>query len=149
MIIEKVKVLVNDPKGVFNKIFEKDLISEFELIENSSLIANNLNDYEHFVYVVYNMLELIAFLKLEKMGSTILVCLFSKSLSINATFIEEINDLIVLDSYKTRKTITKDLKLYLKNTSDFTKQAAESQTENLYKNQTECHGFFKTVCLFI
>jgi len=145
MTVKKRKVLVRDPKGLFNKIFQKDLGNEFELTDSSTENKNAVNHSGQSVFVVYNKSDLIDFLKLEKKGSNILVCLFSKRLSENLSFLEEISDLIVLDSYKTRKRIIKDLKLHLKNN----KQSAEHDIPDSHKNQTQFHGFFKTVLLFV
>lgn len=143
MTIKKIKVLLHDPKGLFNKIFQKDLGNEFELTDSST--ENTINNFDPSIFVVYNKSDLIDFLKLEKKGSNILVCLFSKRLSENLSFLEEISDLIVLDSYKTRKRIVKDLKLYLKNN----KQSAEDDISDSAKNQAPFHSFFKTVLLFV
>ncbi|MCC9064678.1 hypothetical protein [Flavobacterium piscisymbiosum] len=67
MTLKKTKVLVRDPRGLFNKIFKKDLTHEFELTDNSFLTENkNINDFDRFIFVIYNKLELSDFLKLEK-----------------------------------------------------------------------------------
>jgi len=147
MIREKTKVLVRDNKGLFFKMFKKELINEFNLIENPLLADNQteLKDLNRFIFVVYNTLELTDFLKLEKKGSVFLVCLFNKRLRGNTSFMEEINDLIVLNSYKTKRVIVKDLKSHLKNNASVLK----NDVLNLYKNQTLFHGFFKTVFLFV
>ncbi|SHL31296.1 hypothetical protein [Flavobacterium chilense] len=147
MIREKAKVLVRDNKGLFFKMFKKELINEFNLIENPLLTENQteLKDLNRFIFVVYNTLELADFLKQEKKGCVFLVCLFNKRLRGNSSFMEEINDLIMLDSYKTKRTIVKDLKSHLKNNAS----GFKNDVLNLYKSQALFHGFFKTVFLFV
>ncbi|MDA6070277.1 hypothetical protein NJT12_11670 [Flavobacterium sp. AC] len=151
MAIEKIKVLVDDDKGHFLKMFSKELTDEFEFMTNSFAVDSQVEtlSFDRFISVVYNKLELIDFLALEKKGSNILVCLFNKRLYSNTPFIEEINDLIVLGGYKTKKTIIKDLKSHLKESYDSKNQSNKVLTSDSYKNQIQFHSFFKTVFFLI
>ncbi|WP_316632271.1 hypothetical protein [uncultured Flavobacterium sp.] len=147
--MEKEKVLVFDDKGLFLEMFKKDLINEFKFSECSFLKADQIEkkDFNAFVFVVYNKLELIEFLKLEKKSKNVLVCLFDEKLHSNISFLEEINDLIILDGYKTRSASIRDLKLYLKNTSKSQEKFENYKIQNI--NQQQAHQFFKTILLFI
>lgn len=149
-IMKKEKVLIRDNKKVFLKMFKKELVNEFQLTETSmnENQQNQLMNFDRFVYVVYNKIELIEFLKLNKRGSNVLVCLFDKQLQINATFMEEIHDLVLLEGYKTKKETIKDLTLHLKNTLPSQQSFIENSVSTLPKNQSQFHSFFKTVLLF-
>ena len=147
--MEKEKVLVFDDKGLFLEMFKKDLINEFKFSECSFLKADQIEkkDFNAFVFVVYNKLELIEFLKLEKKSRNVLVCLFDEKLHSDISFLEEINNLIILDGYKTRSTSMRDLKLYLKSTSKSQEKLENCKIQNV--NQQQAHQFFKTILLFI
>jgi hypothetical protein len=152
MAAEKIKIWVNDNRGHFLKLFRKELTDEFEFIVNPIFSFNSqivMASFDHFVFVVYNKAELIDFLTIEKKGSIILVCLFNKRLYTNASFIEEINDLIVLDGYKTKRIIIKDLKLHLRESSGSKEQIAKKGLSNSYKNRVKGHNSFKTVFFLI
>lgn len=150
MATEKIKVLISDHKGLFSRMFGKELTEEFDIITNSSLVNNQveMKDFDRLITVVYNKLELRDFLEIEEKKSNILVCLFNKRLYTKISFIEEINDLIVLDGYKTKKRIVKDLKSHLKKASQFQNPQAKSVFSN-YGEQMYFHRFFKTVFLLV
>lgn len=151
MAAEKIKVLVNDHKGHFLKLFRKEFSDEFEFIVNPFSVNSQIGiaSFDRLVFVVYNKSELIHFLSIEKKRSIILVCLFSKRLYTKASFIEEINDLIVLDGYKTKRIIIKELKLHLKKSSRSKNQIAKEGLTDSYKNKTQLHHSFKTVFFLI
>ena len=113
--MEREKVLVRDNKGIFLKMFKRKFKNEFNFFENSFLIDNE-NDYKDFdrsIFVVYNKSEMIDYLKLEKKGSNVLVCLFDKKLYTSLAFLQEINNLILLDESKTKPEIVKETKKQL------------------------------------
>ncbi|MCD0471833.1 hypothetical protein [Flavobacterium sp. JAS] len=148
--MEKEKVLVFDDKGLFLEMFKKDLINEFKFSECSFLKTNHIEekkDFDAFVFVVYNKLELIEFLKLEKQRRNVLVCLFDEKLYGNISFLEEINNLIMLDGYKTKSACIRDLKEHLKKTPKSKEQFQDHKTQNIGHQQA--HRFFKTILLFI
>lgn len=151
MAAEKIRVLVNDNRGHFLKLFRKEFTDEFEFILDPFFVHSQIGiaSFGHFVFVVYNKSELIDFLTIEKKGSIILVCLFNKRLYTQASFIEEINDLIVLDGYKTKRTIIKDLKLYLNESSGSKELMAKKGLSNSYKNRMKGHNSFKTIFFLI
>lgn len=149
--MKKEKVLLQDEKGVFMKMFKKELVEEFQFIETSTIknFQNQLLVFDRFVYVTYNKAELIDFLKLNKRGSNVLVCLFDKQLQTNVSFMEEIHDLVLLDGYKTKKESIKDLMIHLKNTLPNKNLITKNTNCILSENQLQFHNFFKTILLFI
>lgn len=149
--MKKEKVLLQDDKGVFMKMFKKELVEEFQFIETSTIknFQTQLLGFDRFIYVTYNKVELIDFLKLNKRGSNVLVCLFDKQLQTNVSFMEEIHDLVLLDGYKTKKESIKDLKFHLNNTLPSKKLIAKNSNSIIAENQLQFHNFFKTILLFI
>lgn len=149
--MKKEKVLIQDDKGMFLKMFKKELVDEFQFTETSTNKNHQtqLLAFDRFVYVTYNKVELIEFLKLNKRGSNVLVCLFDKQLQADVSFIEEIHDLVLLDGYKTKKESIKDLKLHLKNTLPSKKQITTNSNSISFENQLQFHNFFKTIVHFV
>ena len=100
-------------------MFKRKFKNEFDFYEDTFLIDNE-NDYKDFdrsIFVVYDKSEMIDYLKLEKKGSNVLVCLFNKHLYSSLAFLQEINNLILLDESKTKPEIVKDLQAHFNNTS--------------------------------
>lgn len=151
MVSEKIKVLVNDEKGHFLRMFSKELTGEFEFSENSVSFKRQIETttFNRYISVVYNKAELIDFLTFEKKETNILVCLFNKRLSSTASFIEEINELIGLDGYKTKRAIVKDLKLYLKQSSGSKHSTSKETLRVSNRNKKKLNGTFKTVFFLI
>lgn len=151
MASEKIKVLVNDEKGHFLRMFSKELTGEFELSENSILLKSEIETttFDRYISVVYNKAELIDFLAFEKKEINILVCLFNKRLSSTASFIEEINELIGLDGYKTKRAIVKDLKLHLKQSSGSKHSTTKETLQVSKRNKKKLNSTFKTVFFLI
>lgn len=149
--MKKEKVLIQDNKGMFLKMFKKELVDEFQFAETSTKINHQtqLLAFDRFVYVTYDKAQLIDFLKLNKRGSNVLVCLFDKQLQADVSFIEEIHDLVLLDGYKTKKESIKDLKLHLKNTLPSKKQITTNSNSITLENQLHFHNFFKTIVHFV
>lgn len=149
--MKKEKVLIQDNKGMFLKMFKKELVDEFQFTETSTKINHQtqLQAFNRFVYVTYDKAELIDFLKLNKRGANVLVCLFDKQLQKNVSFMEEIHDLVLLDGYKTKKESVKDLKLHLKNTLPLQKQITTNSNSTSPDNQLQFHNFFKTILHFV
>ena len=149
--MKKEKVLIQDNKGRFLKMFKKELVDEFQFTETSTNINHQTESlaFDRFVYVTYDKAELIDFLKLNKRGANVLVCLFDKQLQTNVSFMEEIHDLVLLDGYKTKKESVKDLKLHLKNTLPLKKQITANSNSASPDNQLQFHNFFKTILHFV
>lgn len=63
--MKKEKVLIQDNKGMFLKMFKKELVDEFQFTETSTKINHQtqLQAFNRFVYVTYDKAELIDFLK--------------------------------------------------------------------------------------
>ncbi|MDP5199130.1 hypothetical protein [Flavobacterium sp. DG2-3] len=119
--MEKEKVLVRDNKGAFLKMFKRKFKEEFEFNENPSLIntKEEPSDFDRCIYVVYDNVEFIDFLKLDKKGTNVLVYLFNEKLYNSVSFLEELGNLMLLDGSKAKTEIIKDLKAYFNQKNDF------------------------------
>jgi hypothetical protein len=69
--------------------------------------------------VVYDKEELIDFLKLEKKGRNVMVCLFDKQLHKSFSLFKDIKNLFLVDGSKSRTEMFEDLNAYFKSKSDF------------------------------
>jgi len=145
--MEKERVLINDTKGLFLKMFKRKFKHEFDFYENcySSKIQTESDNFDRFIFVVYNKQELIEFLKLEKKGTNVLACLFDKQLFSSLCFLEEIKNLILLDSAKTRTEIIKELKSHFKITSGCKSTAIKENYLNSAIPETQFYNFYKAL----
>lgn len=125
--MEKERVLVCDNKRFFLKMFKRKFKDEFDFYEDSFLLnkVNESKGFDRSIFIVYDKIELLEFLKIDKKNSKDLLCLFNKQLYDDISFFGEINNLISFDDSKTRKEIIKELKIYLNKTPDFKPQLAE------------------------
>lgn len=73
-------------------------------------VMERLEKYDKIVFVIYDKLELLGFLKKKDQNENILVCLFDKWFYRTLSFLEERNSLILFDESKTRKEVFKELK---------------------------------------
>ncbi|MBP1222586.1 hypothetical protein [Flavobacterium sp. 1355] len=124
----KKNILICDNKRVFVKMFKKKFNKEFEFTDAFFMEEeeNKIKNFDRLIFVVYNKFELIEFLKLYKEGTDILVCVFNKQLYNSLSFLEEFNNLFLLDGSKTRKEIIIDLRTNFKNGLHFKQQFSES-----------------------
>ena len=128
-------------------MFKRKFKNEFNFFENSFLIDNE-NDYKDFdrsIFVVYNKSEMIDYLKLEKKGSNVLVCLFDKKLYTSLAFLQEINNLILLDESKTKPEIVKDLQSHFNNTSKPNEQISKSVFGSSAIFQTQFYNLYSAL----
>jgi hypothetical protein len=135
----KKNILICDNKKVFVKMFKKKFNNEIEFIDAFFVEdkENKIKNFDRLIFVVYNKFELIEFLKLYKEGTDILVCVFNKQLYNSLSFLEEFNNLFLLDGSKTRKEIIIDLRANLKNVFNFKQQFSESMfSANPIENQS-------------
>lgn len=118
---KKEKVLVRDNKGIFLKMFKRKFKNEFDFSEDSFLLENesSLKDFDRSIFVVYDKEELIDFLKLEKKGRNVMVCLFDKQLHKSFSLFKDIKNLFLVDGSKSRTEMFEDLNAYFKSKSDF------------------------------
>ncbi|QOG00566.1 hypothetical protein [Flavobacterium sp. MDT1-60] len=145
--MEREKVLVRDNKGVFLKMFKRKFKDEFDFSGNSFLIENE-NDYKDFdrsIFVVYDKTEMIDYLKLEKKGANVLVCLFNKQLYGSLAFFQEINNLILLDESKTKPEILKDLKAHFKKAQEPAEQVSKTLLESSAIFQTQFYNSYNAL----
>jgi hypothetical protein len=147
----KKNILVCDNKKVFMKMFKRKFSAEFEFIDNAALneSEDNVTNFDKLVLVVYNKFELIEFLKLYKKGTNVLVCIFNKNLYTSLTFLEEFNDLVLLDGSKTRKEIMIDLRLNIESSLNFKQQLPESVFSNYYTQKNQSYSSLKNLIISI
>lgn len=129
-------------------MFKRKFKDEFEFYENSFLAVdeNESLDFDRCIYVVYNKTEFLDFLKLDKKGTNILVCLFNKQLYSSLTFLNDLKNLIMIDGTNNKAEIIKDLKLYFKEKTNFaTSTAPRVISQNLSSLKTKFSNFDKAV----
>lgn len=143
--MEKGRVLVQDNKGVFLKMFKRRFKDEFDFFESSFSTKNELANFDRSIFVVYDKFELIEYLNMDKKGSNVLVCLFNKQLYSSLLFLEEMNNLILLDESRTRAEIIKDLKLYFNKKSEAIEKTKKTVFTNSTIFQTQFHNFHKAM----
>lgn len=133
-----------DNKGFFLKMFKKKLTNEFSFSENSFLYTNEneSTEFDRSVFVVYDKFELVEFLKLDKKGANVLVCLFNKQLYDSLSFLEEVKSLILLDNFKTGDEITKELKMHFKNNSDLVPKKLKMRLPDSNSISTQFKHFY-------
>lgn len=144
--MEKERVLVYDNNKVFLKMFKRKFEKEFDFTESYFLKENKVEsrDFDRFIYVVHDKIELLEFLKLNKKDTNVLVCLFDKLLYNSMSFLEERNSLILLDSSKTRSEIVKELKTYFSK-PDPALQIPEAKFPVSNYLQTQFNSFHKAL----
>ncbi|MTH16018.1 hypothetical protein [Flavobacterium sp. LC2016-01] len=104
---------------------------------------NDSKKYDRSIFVVYERNELLEFLKMDKKGRNVLVCLFNKQLYSSLSFLDEISNLIVLDNAKTRPEIISELKQHLTGNSKFKDQNKEENFFNSSIFQSQFKNFYK------
>ncbi|WP_264537999.1 hypothetical protein [Flavobacterium sp. N1736] len=145
----KKNILVCDNKKVFIKMFKRKFSHEFEFTDNGTLdeSEDKIESFDKVVFVVYNKFELIEFLKLYKKGTNILVCIFNKNLYTGLTFLEDFNDLILLDGSKTRKEIMTDLRSGFKSTLGFRQQVSETVFSDFHTQKNQSYTSLKRLII--
>ena len=77
----------------------------------NNYVANSnpsIGSAELFISIVDKITFVVSdleFVKLYKKATSVLVCIFNKNLYTGLTFLEDFNDLVLLDGSKTRKEI--------------------------------------------
>ncbi|PIF30165.1 hypothetical protein CLU81_0572 [Flavobacterium sp. 9] len=122
----KKKILVCDNKRAFLKMFKKKLCNEPEFFQ-TTFLCDTQDEFDFLILVVYNKFELLDFLRLYKIESNTIICVFNEKLYSNLAFLENINDLFLLNASKKRSDIIKDLKLYFRRSSYCENQLTNSQ----------------------
>ena len=129
-------------------MFKRKFKDEFEFNETSfsGVNENESLDFDRCIYVVYNKTEFLDFLKLDKKGTNILVCLFNKQLYSSLTFLNDLKSLIMIDGSNNKAEIIKDLKLYFKEKTNFTIPTTPRViSQNLSSLKTKFSNFDKAV----
>lgn len=122
--MEKCRVLVHDKKNIFIKMFKKKFNGEFDFID-----ANNLNDdqskaqnFDRALIAVYTKSELFKLLDSNTGKHDIIICLFNTQINSDMEFMEEIDNVLLLDVFKTKSEIIKDLQIHLQNRCNSSQQ---------------------------
>ncbi|MFH6957046.1 hypothetical protein ACHRV1_06545 [Flavobacterium aquidurense] len=125
-------------------MFKKKLTNEFSFFENSFLYKNDNEsiEFDRSIYVVYDKSELVEFLKLDKKGPNVLVCLFNKQLYYSLSFLEEVKSLILLDNCKTADEIIKELKLHFKSNLDVVTKKTKLRIPDSSSISTQFKNFY-------
>lgn len=125
-------------------MFKKKLANEFSFSENSFLYRNEneSTEFDRSIFVVYDKFELVEFLKLDKKGANVLVCLFNKQLYDSLSFLEEVKSLILLDNCKTGDEIIKELKLHFKRNPDLAPKKLKMKLPDSNSISTEFKNFY-------
>ncbi|WP_157472493.1 hypothetical protein [Flavobacterium aquidurense] len=147
--MKKERILVRDDRGFFLKMFKRNFKTEFDFFESSFMSdsedENKSEQFDRSIFVIYDKFELMQFLKLEKKGSNVLLCLFNKQLYDNLFFLEEIKSLILLDCSKTRSELMSELKHYFNTTSDSGLPASNMSLPNPNIISTQFNNFYKSL----
>lgn len=147
--MEKEKVLVQDSKGLFLKMFKRIFKNEFDFFQDSLFVdsTDSSRNFGHFIIVLYDKYELLEYLRLDQKNPNVLVCLFDKKLYDSLFFYGVINNLILLNDSRIRKEIIKELKKYFKRELDYKQQVVGKENLNRTIYQTEFGDFLKTLFL--
>lgn len=143
--MKKERVLVRDDRGVFIKMFKRKLKDKFEFLEMSffSEEQKDLEALNHIIYVVYDKLELLGFLKQERKDQNVVVCLFNKQFYQSLSFLEEEDSLLLFDESKTRIELFKELKTLLdKNSKSDEKKGPLLKPDHSLK---KFHDYYKAM----
>lgn len=147
--MKKERILVRDDRGFFLKMFKRNFRTEFDFFENSFMSdsedENKSEQFDRSIFVIYDKFELMQFLKLEKKGSNVLLCLFNKQLYDNLFFLDEIKSLILLDCSKTRSELMTELKQYFNTKSDSVLQIPNDSFPNPNIISTQFNNFYKSL----
>ncbi|RED22491.1 hypothetical protein BD847_3120 [Flavobacterium cutihirudinis] len=128
-------------------MFKRRFKDEFDFSESSFILSdeNKSKYFDRSIFVVYDKFEMIEYLKLDKKGNNVLVCLFNKQLYGGLSFLEEVNSLILLDDSKTRVEIVKELKMHLSGKSECKLQNIEKVGFTAPILQMQSHNFYKAL----
>ncbi len=143
--MQKEQVLVHDSKGIFLKMFRRKLKNHFEFSERpfSIEIGKEIQNFDRIVYVLYDKQEALDFLKQENNEANFLVCLFNKQLYKSLSFLEWVNNLILLDESKTRCEIFKEVNLFFKKKSETQKINKPIKVSNT--SQANVNAYYKAM----
>ena len=131
-------------------MFKKSFSNDFQFSTNLFLDENKIKpvNFDYFIFVIYDKEDLIECLKLHKEGSNALVCVFKKQMYTDLLFLEEMNDLILLDGSKSKKDLIADLKRSLNCNLNYRQQAIDSRIKSSYiALPTEFYNSFRKLII--
>ena len=128
-------------------MFKRKFKSDFEFSEDSFLLENGSksSEFDRSIFVVYEKAELLDFLKLEKKGKNVMVCLFNKQLHNSFSFFKDIKNLFLIDGSKNRTEIFKDLNAYFESKSNFVPKIPDIKLSNISSSQMQFDNFQKAL----
>ncbi|GAA3783115.1 hypothetical protein [Flavobacterium ginsengiterrae] len=128
-------------------MFKRKFKSDFEFSEDSFLLENGSksSEFDRSIFVVYDKTELLDFLKLEKKGKNVMVCLFNKQLHNSFSFFKDIKNLFLVDGSKNRTEIFKDLNVYFESKSNFVPKIPDIKLSNISSSQMQFDNFQKAL----
>ena len=130
--MRKEKIIVRDNKKIFLKMFKRKFKENFEFYGSSLLEkGNESEEFDRYIFVIYNRQELTDFLKLEIKSANIMVCLYDKQLHDSLSYFAEIKKIVLTDASKTKMELHKDLDVYFNNASNLV--APKQETSLFYQ----------------
>lgn len=136
--MDKKNVLIKGNKRSFIELFKNKFLNDFEFYESSftGIYLRGTEEGKNFVFVAYDKVELIEFLKKDSIGCDLLVCLFDKVIENDFLFLEKIRSLIILNECKSINVITEVLKLCGHNNIENVQYSESRYLDvHLFKNQ--------------
>lgn len=132
-------------------MFKRKFKNEFDFCEDLFLLENEnrLKDFDRSIFVVYDKAELIDFLKLEKKGRNVMVCLFDKQLHKSFSLFKDIKNLFLVDGSKSRSEMFEDLTAYFKSKSDFVPKIPDLKFLNKNTNQAQFDNYQRALFFMI
>ncbi|MFB3390211.1 hypothetical protein [Flavobacterium sp. LAR06] len=115
--MKKSRFLVRDKKNIFIKMFKRKFNVQFEFIADHTFgdDHNKQQNFDGYIIAVYSKNELLKLLGSTKEKQALIICLFNTEISTDMIFLEEIDNVLLLDSFKTKAEIIKDLQTHLHN----------------------------------
>jgi len=143
--MQKEQILVRDRQRIFLKMFRRRFKEKFDFSEDTASKKNNVKVFDRVVYVIYDKLEVLDFLKESSKNKNVLVCLFNKQFYKSLSFLEEINSLILFDESKTRCEILKELESHFERKINITSEKENDPVTNSNLMQTQFHDYYKAL----
>ncbi|MCP2028230.1 hypothetical protein L1276_003400 [Flavobacterium sp. HSC-32F16] len=128
-------------------MFKRKFKNNFEFSEDSFLLKNESKpgNYDRSIFVVYDKTELLDFLRLEKKGTHVMVCLFNKQLHNSFSFFKDIKNLFLIDGSQSRTEIFKDLSVYFSSKSDFVPKIPNMKRSKLNSSEIKLDNLQKAL----
>lgn len=130
-------------------MFRRRFKDNFKFSEDSVFKQKDTNEFDYFIYVIYDELELLDFLKQNNKDRKSLVCLFNRQYYKSLSFLNEISNLILFDESKTRNEIVKELQYHFDNKFNMNTEKDFSPLLNSNLTQTKFQDYYKAMLYLI